>query len=382
MKNRFISLLAAIILLFASLAVILTGNAVFTAGAGDKDDANIESFEDLASLLNFIKESDNKSLYAEVDKKVKLLSKEVTLIDSEGNNNSGDTDKEGGSKHESVTVHISTTHSSSSSTDNPKYTGGIVEARNSINRELTHYITPEGSFYVSCGMLTSYKKINSSDYKDKEARSYEKWDIQLFVNGENAFVFINEFININNEASVQIKTENKGKWIKISPSMVSEVVDIDYENREVLGALGEMLDILIKHDYISQDKTSVSLDEDALADLLEKEGEDPVSLDDVEIDFTVDISNPTAPLLSSISDEDSKKEEKVLTGYENSGFNVVPTYDYYTITKKSTTVQNISIKNIDNTVINFNTDNVSIEARDAEEFEKLFITEEVDDNDE
>ena len=368
MKRKIVSLVIAAAILITSICIGSSHDSTMVAGAGNGDNYSVESMENLASVFDFIR--GRNEVVQNSEESINFSTNAIEPLNFSKT-------KDRSNEHTSVTVEFQTNVSAHSTSSNAKYTGGVSELKQSLSRSLILYITEDHTLYETSGTTTLYQRSIDSDGYATTTNTYMKWDMKIFCEEDDAYILMNELIFISDNESHHLKAQNKNKWIKATFDMIDNLVDIDYENREVLSALGEMLDILIKYDYISPGEESVSLTQNDFVDILEQENEPTDSWEKLDLTFDIDISSPNVPYMSSTAITKENKENKILTGYSYSGFQAIPEYVTVWTTKDNKVNQEISIRNIDNTMINFNGD-VSIELENTEDFEKLFINKESD----
>ena len=391
-SKRFVSLVLAFALLVGCFITLSVQSAGSMAGAGSGENTKIETVEEFSELLKFIQNigSDDRD---SVQDTLRFNAKTLTLQPL-GHAKSGvlggvlplsytntatmsSDDLLESSKHSSATVHFSTNVTASSQSNNPKYTGGIGSMKQNLNRELTLYICKEGTLYDTEGSLSLTKSYLDKDEQMKFGSTYMQWDMLVYCEGDLAYMYIDQLIFSDEGESTQIKALNQGKWISIPRELASGFVDIEYENREVLGALGELLDILVKHEYVVPNGEAVTLTEQDFITIMEEEGEEGGDWNDTELNFTVDMSNPTRPRLSSVAVTDTSSSRSVLTGYYTGGDGwPQPQYTTVDVSNSSKVSQEISFRNIDNTVVDFDKEKIEIKCDSVGDFEKLFIVKE------
>ena len=199
--------------------------------------------------------------------------------------------------------------------------------------------------------------------------------MEAYTTATSEYVKFYDLFLITGYETVQLKAATKGRWIKVPQDTVGDLIDIDSENREVLSGIGMLVDLLVKYDMV-EEGSSARLNEEDFAFAVEQEGEDIGSyFDDLTLDFTIDLTNATCPTISSISKIDSEKTSTTTTGYDN---NYNPITTSVTVVKKSNVVQNITIKNVNNTVINFDESREVLAVENRTKFDNLFIIEEVE----
>ncbi len=364
-SKRILSFVLAIILLIGCFVLNYVNNGIVTVGPGNGVDEKVDDPVKLAEVLNYLGEY--------------KLSRGVASNNSGGVVYLSDTENEdeieaevSKTKYTGATIIITTSLSASSSTDNPQYISNkLAESEQQVNRELTMYFTEDATYYSSNGYSTLHMKYDGGDDKF----IYIRFDMEAYTTATSEYVkFYDLFLTTSSE-TVQLKATTKGRWIKVPQDTVGDLIDVDGENREVLSSFGEMVELLVKYDMVEAG-SSARLDEGDFISAIKQEGDKvPGLFDDASIDFTIDLTNPTCPTISSISVVDSKKTSAITTGYDNF-FN--PETVTVTIFNKSNIVQNITIKNINNTVINFDESRDIIEAENRTKFDNLFIIEEVE----
>ena len=356
-NKRLISLALAFACLIGCFVVSSVQGKARIAGAGDGKDTRIETLEEFAELLQYIQGGNGRFDYESED----------MLSDA--------------SEHTSATVRFSTNLTAESHSDNAEYTGGTIHLKQSVNRELTLYVCEEDTFYVTSGSMTVEKVYLDEDDREQRDSQYMQWDMQIYYSGRRAYILIDQLILATPGQSVQIKTLNRNKWIQIPAEGVSNIVDTEYENREVLSALGELMEILVEYDYTAPGEGSVNLTEEDFISILELEEEETDQWEDIQLDFAVDLSDPTRPWISSIAVTDSTTSQEVATGYYEGAYGLPePQYTTVNVSQKIKNSQEIFFENIDNTEISFDEDMVEIECDSMKDFEKLCIVKEFEED--
>ena len=359
MQSKVINLIVALVLIIVSVVSIATDNAAVRVGAGFGMGERVESVEDLVSVLDFLNSNSKLNLTS------RSLNRTSALASRYG---ASSYDRRGsGYRHDSATVHISTTIKSSSSCTNPDLSGGMREIKQTVERELTIYITEDATYYASEGIFYLSKEIEGKNGNERKTE-IAQFNIDVCVTDRDTYVKIHELMLIDNNQEMKIKNKNVDKWIECTEELALDLISIDSSNRDVLSSIGEMLDFLIEEGVIDEDDVSVSLDEKELADVIEMMGEEAVSLEGLDAQMKVDLSNPTTPIISLTRNYDNSKKYDAET-YGFSG----------TISNKVKSDERIVIKDIDNTIIDFDRSFVDIEVETEEEFEKLFVIEEKED---
>lgn len=276
-------------------------------------------------------------------------------------------------KYSSATVTILTRQSSSSSSSHPKHTNHIMSSDHSINRELTIYITEDAIFYQSKGI---FRESTTRENENREVETDNirfNFDMQIMsMGGESVYANFKSFSYEDNEESRQIKYKSIGKWIKIPQTMVDEFIDIEVWNGDILQSFGELLDYLVESGEIEADDTYVALDEYDLVQLSDDflfteyliPSNDP---EEMNVTFSYDLTSPNVPYISYLM---SYNDETSLPVQNTNG-----SIDQVTVTNNIASSSQFIIKNINNTVVSFDVDNVEYTANTQEEFDKLFTIE-------
>lgn len=339
----------SVVLMVTCLLFNPSFDGVVKAGAGNGKNEKVESAEELVTILSYLSYPTGKARSTEEKEK----------------------------PFESATVTIKTYLDSSSSSSNPKYSGGIKSTTQKLDRELVLYITEKTTYYKSKGI---YKKTTEKNYYEstadydavKETRTFSEtmdFDMEMLVYESEFYVKIKKMTVVSNYESRQIKKEYQDKWVKMSQDFVDSILNVDSNNRNVLNSFGEMLEYLIESDTVENDEKVISIDENDFAKLYEElEGVEP-DAKGLELDFTYDLSDSTAPIITSYSKTERSDSQKIGLDDEN-----IVSYDIKNNSE-------FSIKNINNTEVKFDLDKVELEADTNEEFDKLFVIEEREEED-
>ena len=358
MKRKIVNLSLALILILVCVISFAIDGATAKAGAGYGFDTSIKTIDELLTVFEFISQD---SIAGESVMRALEGTNVITPLASISESQDKFFERREGYTHSSATVHISTRLSASTKSSDYELSNGIVEINQSLERELTAFLTEDATYYISEGIFYLYTK-NQSKYSSNENITISKFNVHFYCCEEGTYARFNEFTQADSSFDMQIKNKNSGKWIELPLELASTLIDVDYENREVLSSMGQMLDFLIENGEIDKLDRSVSFDEKEIADIFDKSSNTPFDPTDKEVEFSIDLSNPTAPSLYSNSVLDSDSEGGK-------------------ISRKIKLENNIVIKNIDNTVIKFKDSYVDIKTEKREEFEKLFIIEERSEDD-
>lgn len=383
MKKRIISLVLSVVTLVACFVVNARNTASLIVGPGSGVDEPFESAEDLSDFLAFVAERDASNIGGAY----KLLANELAYDEDEDEENS----EKKRSKYESATISISTHINASSSSSNSDYSGGMISLDQNVNRQLDIYITEDETFYVSKGVFSISRVYSSSSSSD-----LVNFNIEIYMEDDEVYLMFHDFLyveqsertndgeEIKYQMSQRIKPSMKDRWIEVTSMIAASFLEIDSENREVMQSLKEMLDFLDECDALDENTGYTELNSDELNDLYKEwaEENDPGSADkdmipeDTEVKLTVDLSNATNPYISVVNVMDYDETEKY-TNYDDA-YN--PYEESVRITRKINRVEEINIRNVNNTVINMDTSNISLSV-DEDDFEDdLFIKKETDDD--
>ena len=321
--KRYVMMVVSVVLIIASLMYLPENvNPAVVAGAGDGENSEIPTADELKSLMDFINGRNLNVASVDSVSDNRFASAEIT---------SGNSAK----KHTSATMHndsylsSSTTHKIIESINEfgePVYKN-VGNTKVKLNRTLTIYMTDKDTYYVSKGSMTT----TFSDFEEKD-NSYESvfdFDMQIYVGAENCYMKFNKFKMTKDGESVIDASKVMGKWVKIPPKAAEEMLGvIDSANRSAFQAVQEYVDGGLKSFDKNGNKytyTTSWLEED-------------------DTEFVVDLSEVQTPFISMIVD-----------GSNDSG---------------SMDLQDkITFTNIDNTVINV--DFGDVEVLSMEEFEKI-----------
>lgn len=355
MKKKIISFVVSIVLLAFCFVSFGDDSRVVVAGVGDGESTPVYNVNELTDVLEFIKQG------------MVSDSAEFTAF----SNYLGDSYYTPElSKHTSATVHVSSSVSGSSSTDNAELTGGLKSSDTSFNRELTCYFTKGATFYVTEGMC--YEKTvsekNTLEGNNTITRAtVMNFNMDILVTASSCFVNFREFSYIDDFETRIVKGEYKNKWIEIPYSFVDGLISIDEYNRELLASFEEMFDYLFETGRISQNDEVIHFDENELIEIAQDNGAaEGIDPKDYDIDFTIDLSNPNASLISIKNKVDQTKTY-------NPGAYAPATGASGRIENKASINHTISIYNVDNTVIDWNASSVRISANNTNEFDRLFV---------
>ncbi len=349
------------LLLILAVAILISVFIVHTqfkepvvAGAGWKPNYKVRDLEDLSEVLEFLSnqiEDDSENDSAAIERNSRLLS----LLLAKDNDET---------KHTSAKITVDTKQSDYSSCSNHKYSGGVKSARQSLDRQMVVYITEDATFYETRGSC-SYLRTVYEDETFKDKFTNLSWDMELAnIDGE-VFCKILSFTYSDNAGTMQIKGENSNKWIS-APMDCIGLLTVDAFNREFLSYFAEMLDYISEYDKIDANKKTIKINEKQWNDLIDSVGEDEGTLGKGQtLDFEINRTSASAPRFTSTTTTDISDNHEIKDWQGNI------TEVVYT-SQQSSVYQKMTISNIDNTIVSFDKDIVSIEVNSQEEFEELF----------
>ncbi len=302
-------------------------NSGIAAGAGLDENQKIESVEELAEFMEFL----------------------------------------GGPDGESCTVTLNSTLDTYT-----RYSSSEQTAQ-TLNRELTVYLTEDAILYDAKGYINEKRKYKTVIDENKTLVTDENailFDIQVLCIDDECFVNIRNLSythSLNGPSSfleeayetrnMQIKSKNTYQWIEMPFDYVEGI--INYESFSSVEVLSKMLNCIVETEYVDEDENIISLDERDFLDMA-KEFSLPIEFKDADSDLKIDVSSPTIPYMSWTYDYSTE----------------VKLPDDTSVTTSITMSEEMSVKNIDNTEIEFDDDVVSKIVEDDDDFEKLFLIEE------
>lgn len=352
--KKIVLLSVSLILAISCLICATTANNTVIAGMGMGTNEKIEDADALNELFGCLlgENAEDEALVG--DQSVQKWN----LLSSKNKNDDFIHLLGGNSKYTSATITVNSYAQSSYDNDNGK-------SSQTLSRELTVYMTEDATFYETRGHIVQNVIEHTGDNSERESFESRKthytfdFDMSILVlDKETAYVSFKEFLlttqylmtiykGDNNEFR-QIKPINTNRWIEMPYEFVEEILDIDSINRELLSEFKEILGFLMEAGEISPEDTSITLNEGDFARLASHFKNTPIKpsgpKDKIEVSFN--LASPTSPYIAYVISNND-----------------------YSISEQ------ITIKNINNTVINFDKDMVDIKAEDENSFDKLFIIE-------
>ncbi len=392
--KKFILSGVSLVLMISCLILGVAANGP-VVGAGTGTNYKVNDVEELAEVLNFLlaKNENGKN-----DLGIDTNGREISLVSANGEKYPVTplASKKASKKYNSATISMLSSLSSSSYCSNPDYSNGVKNASQSLTREMTIYVSKDTSLYQTKGKFNSSRTVQKKErkenttwidgmpvvdyYYDTTEETYTtvmNFDMQLVRAGnDRAYVNFKDFWYSDSEKSRQLKYANANKWIEMPYEFVSELIDIDTMNRDVLKTFGDILQHLIDAGEIEPDETFIVLNEDAFVRAAEELENSPLSdmtLDEGSIEFSYDLTSPTTPYMSLMYYYDVDDSKEVNNGYNST--------TYVSTSNELSMSEQYIIRNINNTVVPFDKDNVEIKVKGEKSFDKLFTIKERNRND-
>lgn len=363
--KKIVALGVATVMLIVCIILAASAGTSSIAGPAGGKDAEIQNIKDFAKLLGFF------AYRAEYDEFMEDLIDEGYDLDDIPDELMGELLSAFEPAYKSATVNIKTNIYATSDSTNSKYTNGMVSATQTVDRDLTLYMTDTCTFYVSRGMTSVQTDCKDpDDYSTWTNSTYCQWDVQIYVNAgeDTCFINITELLyataSKNQQMSSQLKANNAGKWFELPISMVDYLIDIDYENRVVAEDLGELIEELVEEEIISERSDKVTLDQHDFKEVSYLLG-NKIDDKDTEAEFEIDLSDSTTPKVRAFVLKDTSETEDV------------GEHESVTLSQYLRSEQTFVFSNIGNTAISFDESRVDEILKDEDDFEKLFKIEEI-----
>ena len=326
----------SVVLLIACFVCYSAGAKPIFAGQGSGTNKKVETVEELIPVLEFLIDSDDTELlFAGDDTQL------ASVLSSSRKKQ----------KYESATLTISSSMNASSSS-------GGNSASQRLNKEMTVYITEDGTLYDSAGSFMIAQTRQNSDGELESNNTSMIFDMLILQIGSKVYVNFKEFSYVTKDESFQIKHEYTNQWIKMPLDYIESIImDVDMLNRSVLGEMGMLLNYLIEEDEVDEDETLIKLDEYDLRDAAE----------DLSLSILSQLSSSELKMIFDLSASDAPNI--LYSFYQYDSGNTV-SGDSYSISQKVT--EQIMIQNINNTEISFDEDMADTTIRKQKDFEKLF----------
>lgn len=373
MKKRIISLVLSVVVLVGCVVINNSNTASLTVGAGNGIDERFETAKELSDLLAFVAERDISNMGATYSLMAAKLAAE-----EEGNEDQALQEE---SKYKSASIQISTQITAESTSSNAEYTGGVIRLKQNASRQLNIYINEDSTYYVTKGIFSLTQKTTKG-----ESTEVFNFDMEIAIIEESVYLMFHDFLYVEDNISRRIKPSMADQWIEAFPSMAIEFVSIDSVNRETMEALKELVDLLDACNALDEEVGITDLDTDDLnrlylEDLEKQPEEDKAEYDKIlfgngeDVKLTIDLSNTANPYISIINTQDKDDTKTIITERDPFTWQPITTVEVRT-TSKVESVQEISICNVNNTVINMDTDSVSISIKEEDGEDAMFIVKE------
>lgn len=347
--KRIVSLVISLALLITAIVTTSSKNVKAIAGPGGGKDEKVENIEEVITVLSCFL---NDGEYSLTDPSSAMMLSTSNMGDlaqaiSHELNVNG---------HESATITISNRLNSSSSYSG---NGSHYTQKATMTRAMTMYITEDETYYESKGEF--FVSYDGSD--DEPTTNFYKFNMLIYVEDDTTYACFRELLMVDPSQTVQIKAENIGRWVELPPEAFEELVDIDDVNREMFASIADLLNVLISIGEITTEDKSVSVNSSDW-ERIKNDYEDEMpstQFEDFEVDFDVDLSLATQPYLAIVATMDDEQE---LQGQR--------------ATNKVTEDIRITMRNIDNTVIDFDEDMVSLVCYDEADLNSIVIIKEIE----
>ena len=229
--KRYVLMAVALLLIVASI-IHLPENAkpAVVAGPGDGENFEVENIKDLRDVLSFFEQRNNAGVAFSSGNSSVLLSEEIEDKPS--------------SKHTSMTLFEETSLSSfvtnKVTTDYVYKTVSTTSIK--MNRTLTVYMTENKSYYVSKGYIT----INHDDFEnsDNDLKTKIVFDMQIYVTKTKTIMKFNVFDYNSNANDITIDlTGYIGKWLEVPEEFGAVIFSLaDQMNRNTLSVIQGWID--------------------------------------------------------------------------------------------------------------------------------------------
>lgn len=383
MKKRVVTFALSIVVLVVCFVIYTFQTASLVAGVGNGDNEPLEDAEELSDFLEFVAERDASNIGGSY----RLLSASIDSVKSENGK------KKRRNKYESATISISTYISANSSSSNSELTGGLRSSAQNVSRRLDIYITEDETYYASKGVYSLIKEHSSGTITE-----VMNCDAEIFLKEDEVYIVFHDFIYAKESISEyegetttyrisrRIRPSMVDQWVEVSPVIASEILNIDADNRDTMDLFREFIDFLDACDALEE--TGITdLNQDEIGDIYEEwleelpeeeqeEYDETIFDDDQKVKFTLDLSNPTNPYISFVDTMNSEKNNEVTTGYDQE---LNPITTHVTVTNIYKRVQEIDIRNVNNTIIDMDEDRASVYIDEDDEKDLFIVKEKKDD---
>lgn len=219
-------------------------------------------------------------------------------------------------------------------------------------RELEIYYGENAVYYKSAGIFTI--EYDFADDEKDDTHSMVEFDIDAYVSAEGCYVKVKELTEATDTATRRIRGTYEGEWIAVAPEIIEYLVELGIIPLSPLVDSITMLDLLIEDEHIDDNDTAVKLGKDSRPEIFkELYPEEEYS---VGFDYSIDFS-----------DEDATRVYTYMRIKEGG---------FWSSLSRTRTELSLTVKDVDNTRVMLDTDRISIEANDMDDFNDMFITKE------
>ena len=339
---------------FLSLLDFLSGGKVFEEIEKTEKIDNMPSVMRLSSSTGSIPEN----VLDEASESSSETSFEIVTDSFTDESETEETEADKKKKFQSATISIET------NLDSQAKKSGVSVLDQKLSRSLVMYVSEDATFYRSKGQTYIYQVVEKQKRQDGRLIKYTEYnhtsgifDMDILKTNSSCYMYFREFSFSTDDMSIQIRGEHRGKWIEMSEDAVDQMVSIDSENRDVLMGLGALIYIIIKYEAFDEGDKTIQLDENDINRLYKKIADTESNPINGKAIFKLDFTSPNTPMVSSTSD--------IYKSANNVEQNI----------RKS---EMIVFSNINNTEISFNESCVEICIENEDEYEKVFLINEVE----
>lgn len=337
---------------FLSLLDFLSGGKIFE---------EIEKIDNTPSVMRLSSNTDSipENVLDEASESSSETSFEIVTDSFTDESETEETEADKKKKFQSATISIET------NLDSQAKKSGVSVLDQKLSRSLVMYVSEDATFYRSKGQTYIYQVVEKQKMWDGRLIKYTEYnhtsgifDMDILKTNSSCYMYFREFSFSTDDMSIQIRGEYRGKWIEMSEDAVDQMVSIDSENRDVLTGLGALIYIIIKYEAFDEGDKTIQLDENDINRLYKKIADTESNpINDGKAIFKLDFTSPNTPMVSSTSDI-----------YKSAN-------DVEQNIRKS---EMIVFSNINNTEISFNESCVEICIENEDEYEKVFLINEVE----
>lgn len=335
MKRTILLIVSFVLITATIIATQFEAHTSIIAGAGNGVDKKINNLDQLEEVFDYIS-SGNMDMAFSDDGDMGAMAAAKELVASKSG------------KYDSLTFFEETTGSSLSETS------GVYTSTNKYNRRMTIYMTDDGMYYISQGMI-------KSSYVDKKepSNSYEMnfifdWELYFDLDHEDVYAKFNVFNITKDDDEMVDVSDILGEWVRFESSgsvsmLFSMVNEMNMDGFSYMSML-----INGGKEEFKNNGDIYTIDMDLIPD----------SNSNNDTSFVVSLANPTSPTMSLKINENVHETQE-------SYYEYYPTTYYIDYEIKLN--DNVVISNINNTVIDV--DLSDAERLSDEEFIDFFAEE-------